>query len=790
MHQAFCQFLKVFALIGVLFFAPVVFSESLFAQDAPSTDIAPSLNFEAWEKVADRAQSALEENKVSEKALSELREEIVGWRTVFQSAQDVNETRIRTVRAQIAALGAAPAEGQTEPEEIATLRASLNQDLGRLTEPQLVARDAFIQADGLVREIDRTVRQRRADALFTFYPTPLNPRLWLEALGDARTTFHMAGQEFGTSLRSRTKQSIFRSNLPAILLLTVAGIVLLVRGRVGFQGLSDRMYAKSDIAYRRVLGFLLSTGQALAPFAGVLSLITAISMSGMLGFRGNIIAGVLPQALLYWFAARWLTHQLFPVRTEAAYAISVSKRQAQKLRTSYMALAGLLVIFVCVQALAEFDNLTPAVRGVFYFPFVLIGGLYLNRIGRILRNTRHENSAEDSSETQFKYRFVGFVGRVLVVVGLACPVAAALGLQTASVAVVFRAVLTLWFVGLLAPVFAVVRDLYIMVTGADEAKARDALTPVLVSTLVVLLLIPIFALIWGARVADLTEVWSKLSEGVQIGESRISLNQFLWLVGVFGIGYFATRLVQSTLKGTVLPKTGIDPGGQVAIVSGLGYVGIFLAALAAISTAGINLSSLAIVAGALSVGIGFGLQTIVSNFVSGIILLIERPISEGDWIEVGPNMGTVRDISVRSTRIETFDRTDVIIPNSDLVSGTVTNFTRGNLVGRAIVRVGVAYGTDTRKVQKILEEIAEAQPLVSMNPPPVATFVGFGADSLDFEIRAILRDVNFRLATVSEINHQIAERFAEEGIEIPFAQRDIWLRNPEALHPGKDTPDS
>ncbi len=751
---------------------------TLVAASAQTT--AAPLDFAAWERVAERAEQALEDGTASTDVLESLREEIAGWRAEFLRSEAANQTRIDTLRSQLAALGPVPAEGESESADIAARRAQLNQQLAQLLEPQVAATEAYSRADGVIGELDQVIRDRQTAQLLKVEMSPLAPTTWEQGVKLARDRMLAIGREVSRNWSSDAQRTEARNALPLTLALTAIGLMLFGRGRRWMQTATRKVQARIGMGGRLALGFLVSLGQILLPVLGLLALSRAAISTGLLGIRGTHIVESLPLAGLFVFGALWLGARVFPADPNVSGPLDLDDAENARGRRYSAGLGLVLGLSVILGTIFDFDAEADAAAVTWSFPLLVLVGFALFRMGRFL--TRSARIAtEASSESGFRAQMMRLLGRGAMAVGVLGPIAAALGYQNLSAGLVFPAAMSLALIGALVIVHGPIRDIYATMSGRDPSDVGDALIPVLISFCFVLASLPLFALIWGVRPAELGELWARFLAGVTLGETRISPADFLVVAVVFGLGFGATRLVQNTLRTTVLPRTKIDVGGRNAIISGVGYVGIFLAGLIAITAGGINLASFAIFASALAVGVGFGLQNIVSNFVSGIILLIERPISEGDWVEVGGQMGYVRDISVRSTRIETFDRTDVIVPNADFVSGTVINYTRGNSIGRVIVPVGVAYGTDTQRVDRILREIGEAHPMVLMNPPPNVVFQGFGADSLDFEIRAILRDVNFMMAVKSDMNHEIARRFAEEGIEIPFAQRDIWLRNPEVL---------
>ncbi|MDB5513171.1 MAG: mechanosensitive ion channel protein MscS [Enterovirga sp.] len=269
---------------------------------------------------------------------------------------------------------------------------------------------------------------------------------------------------------------------------------------------------------------------------------------------------------------------------------------------------------------------------------------------------------------------------------------------------------------------------------------------------------------WGLESADIASNLRAAFFGFKVGDVTISLSTTIFALVLFGGAIFATRIVQRWLAATFLPTTELDAGLRNSIQTAAGYVGFFAAAALALSYLGLGLEKIAIVAGALSVGIGFGLQSIVNNFVSGLILLWERPIRVGDLVVIGDGEGYVRRISVRATEIETFDRSSVIIPNSNLISGVVKNRVRGDRSGRVIISITIGRDKDPARTAELLVAEASRHADVLKEPPPRVVFKKIGDASLELDLVCFVDDVTKQVRVQSDLNYAIFGALVAQGI--------------------------
>jgi len=317
-------------------------------------------------------------------------------------------------------------------------------------------------------------------------------------------------------------------------------------------------------------------------------------------------------------------------------------------------------------------------------------------------------------------------------------------------------------------------------TGMGE-RAIERLG-LIVRTAVDLLLIvtgvPLLVLLCTLTWVDFNGIMNTLALGVRVGNITISPGFVVVVLAVLASGVIATRLFNRWLQRRILSDTRINRGVQESILKASTYAGYVLALGFALTAAGLDFSNLAIIAGALGVGIGFGLQSIVNNFVSGLIILAERPIRVGDWVSLPTGEGVVRRINVRSTEIETFDSCSIILPNSLLVTEPVRNWTHNDNMGRFLVAVTVDYGSDAELVKKVLQAAAREHDKVLTHPEPVAILARFGPSGLDFELRAYVADIFEAAGVASDLRFALLGLFAEKGISI--AQPVALMQGPKA----------
>ncbi|MDA9581820.1 DUF3772 domain-containing protein [Amylibacter sp.] len=745
-----------------------------------------TFDIDAFNALASRAEKAVYGGQTSNDTLEQLRMSLSSARSAALETQSLRTGRSKIISDQIDALGPIPEDPDSEAKDIAELRASLAKQLAVAKAPLIVAEEAFRRANGLISEIDKTIRERSASAFLKLGVSPLSPNTWGSTISDIKKYFGQVRSEVVQSLNNPSSKVIRSNNLPGIIFFAILGLALIFPATKWVSQNMSIVNQRHDAKLKKVSYLAYSCLVFIAPLLGICFLIRSLEMLDMFGYRGEALTQAVMAMSVAVVSSYWLAHNLFKESGLTRELLGIASKRLVGAYSVTILMGVALGLYWLINNLIQTADLSETSIAVMEFPLILIGSYGLITFSQRVKMYRARLISEKKI-TPISDRLSFLVLMLTLATGLAGPISAAIGYSNIGSKLVFATILTLAVIFALFVIFTLIAFLFSEIIirnqnkNIQESTSKGSLFNVFLAFILACCAIPLLALIWGARVVDIQDVWLSLKDGIVLGDTRISISDFITFVIIFFIGYTLTRLLQSALRLSVLPNTKIDTGAQNALVTGVGYIGIFFSALIAITSMGLDLSSLAIVAGALSVGIGFGLQAIVSNFLSGIILLVERPIKVGDWIQVGAYSGYVSKIAVRSTTIDTFDQANVIIPNADFISGTVTNMTHLSKRGRVKVPVGVAYDSDPVFVKEILMDIVSSNANILKSPGPSVFLLGFGPDSIDFEIRGILRDVNSITSTRSEINFEILRRFAQEGIEIPFGQRDITIKNAAEL---------
>ena len=756
------------------------------ANDATGLDIDATIK--TWREGLDRIEQGMRDPKADYKALNDFRTELFKLRTDGEDFWKKLEPALNSANDDVAALPAAPAQGEApETEQAAIYRTETNAYHAYLASTHSTLDGTQNRIGKLLGHLVDIRRSRLAVNLFQRSPGAFFPETWEAAPGQIL--------ELATKVRSAVV--VWWRAQEQDQILSLAGVALAL-----WVGLS----VFSLVGVRRLRrwddGCEPPFWRRASDAAGVI-LYRSLPVVLPLVFLYNAVEEVqtLPNDIgwLFYYGARAIIIVVV-VNALISAALSPSDHRWRLIPASNAAavrISGLMLTIALIYAAGTFLQ-TAAILfkapdsprlALTMFPNTVIALL----VAVILLTPLRQQSIEGLPSSSW-LRLLRLPAWLIAIAIVASGAAGYLYLSRfiAQQLIVTGAILTivylllLWADGVAQAMGNESSSIgrWLAATAKLDQSSRQRLSvPVslILKFAVLLCAIPLILNQWQFTWPDIFEFYRQLFFGFRIGNTQVSLAALLASIVVFALGYFAAKFFQQWLDTQVLKPAGLSGGLRDSIRTGVGYVGICAAALIAMSYAGFNLSNLAIVAGALSVGIGFGMQSVVSNFVSGLILLAERPIKVGDLVVAGGEEGYVRKISVRSTEIETFDGANVLIPNSFFISEKVKNWTLRNNAGRVTIHVSVAHGTDPRQVTAILQQAAKAHPAVMRTPAPTVDFEDFGAGTFDFKLYAFIYDLNTSGSTRTDLRLAILDAFQAAGIAIASQQTDITLRDMDWL---------
>jgi potassium-dependent mechanosensitive channel len=725
-------------------------------------------------KSIEGAEKSINQLKELESELSRLRGDVE--RIIYDSTATAEQLRpqLDEVKRQIEKLGPVPPAGQpAETTTMASERARLNAMAGALDSAIKTTELAWVRAKQLIDRITVMRYQIFTRNLFERRDSPLKPSVWSDVGSRLDGVWGRVRYYGGDWLSWASRKSRELTLLLFGVGILFAGLYSLTRRfltrYLGRPAISPSFFERaSRAAWVAPMMALPAAATAVALYAG-------LDASDLLYDHWGAFGQTALAAILILIAASAMLRVALAPKAPAWRLIPLSDAAAARVLLLLEVFVGVYVLDIVLTELSRiiYVPLTVTVAQTF-----LTSCLFVALLAATLF-TRFEPQAAADRPVNGHHDVEGFVSRLaprwikvpLWLTAAAILATSALGYVALGRFVAHQLVLSSMVLSAAGVCYLAIRaatrgrqdgrvvvgELLETRFGLEPSRQRQLvrLLEVILTLLLFLIAVPLLLLQWGFQGAEIRDWFKSAVFGFEVGHLKISPARILLGIGLFTGLLFLTRLVQRWLREGVLTQSRMDVGISNSIDQAVGYSGITLAALIAVSYAGFDITSLAIVAGALSVGIGFGLQSIVNNFVSGLILLVERPIKVGDWVALGDQQGNVRRISVRSTEIETFDKASLIVPNSELISGRVLNWTHRNLLGRVVIKFSLDGNADPDKVLKIMLDCARANPLVMKTPEPLAALENFGPGLLEFALRATIGDVNRGLLVMTDLRLQI-----------------------------------
>jgi potassium efflux system protein len=762
-----------------------------FAQDATTQ----RQQVEQHRATLERIEQVLQRPYVDQAGLVELRAELDPVVDALRELIVRIEPAKTALEQRMTQLGDAPEEGQQEAPEIARERRELRARIEATDVDLRQSRLLQVRADQLSERLIERRRELFSRELFERSSSILDPMLWRrvgEAMPRLGTSLGFFIQDWFAVLGRQGHALGF-----VVLALTVAlALVLYWPLRKWLIALPyGKRFALGSVetptaAQRSMVAAWTALVNGLLPAGAALLVAEVLTLLGLVPARFERVTDGVVLAVAVYSGLNSVAYALLAPDRPAWRFLSVSDdvahRAMRTVRSTGLVAAVFLIIQQLLSAVFAPFSVTVLTHGIRSLVFAGVLGLGLASVARIESREKAEREEDPYAGPPPAGRAIWrWLRAALWLATIAIAGSAIAGYAALGTFLSWQVVWVVLVIGALIVALRFVDDAMSEATRSGGKAGRRiadtfGLEPRSIEQLgiissglfqLILFVAAGFLVIapWGVESRDAVSWVRALFFGMQVGGIRISILAVLLAVSIFALGLIATRAVQRWLDERLLPSTRMDVGLRNSIRTGIGYVGFVIAAMVGFTYLGIDVSNLAIVAGALSVGIGFGLQSIVSNFVSGLILLAERPIKAGDWIVASGAEGHVKRINVRATEIETFDRAVLIVPNSTLITGTVKNLMHDDILGRATIRVGVPYGVDADRVRDILLDIARNHQFVTCESEPKVFLSEFSDLGMVFELGCTVIDVNKSGGVKSDLRFEIARRFAAEQIPMRMA---------------------